>query len=234
MHDITLIIGNKNYSSWSMRPWLALRHAGLPFAEQLINIYDPEMRARLAEFSPTGLVPVMKLDGTDIWDTLAIIERVHELAPEARLWPEDPVARSVARSVAAEMHSGFTGLRAVCPMNIRGRKANRARGEAVDKDVRRLNEVWAMCRAQYGARSGAGAGGSGSGSEVSGGPFLFGQFGAVDCMFAPVVTRLRTYAIGMQPVAQSYMEAVMSFPVFQEWEQAAITEVWTSDYDLVD
>ena len=218
MPNITLIIGNKNYSSWSLRPWLALRQSGLPFSERLINIYDPEMRASLREISPSGLVPVMNLDGELIWDTLAIIERVHELAPEAGIWPADPVARSIARSVAAEMHSGFQGLRGACPVNIRARRKPKDRGEAVDTDVTRITEVWQMCRERFGA----------------GGPFLFGAFCAADHMYAPIVTRLRTYAISVDPVSQTYMDAVLDHPDFRAWEEAAIAEEWTAEYDLVD
>lgn len=205
----TLVIGNKNYSSWSLRPWLALRHAGIAFDEVLIPLDQEDTRARLAEESPSGLVPVLRDDDLTVWDTLAICERVAELAPEAGLWPDASDARAVARSVAAEMHSGFSALRSECPMNIR-RRSTYTLSEAVEKDIARIKAVWRDCRTRFG----------------QGGPFLFGRFTIADAMYAPVCTRFRTYGLPEDSVATDYIDAVHDHPAMRDWTEAARNEEW--------
>lgn len=214
----TLVIGNKNYSSWSLRPWLALKAGGIPFAEKLIVLNQPDTKAKLLEASPAGLVPVLIDDsGLTIWDSLAIIEWAAERA-KTPLWPEDPKARAVARSVSAEMHSGFYPLRKHCPMNIRRINPARERDEAVMADVRRLDEMWNDCRDRFG----------------SSGDFLFGAFSGADCMYAPVVTRLRSYSLAVSPKSQAYMDAVLNHPAFLEWEAESRDEPWTNPNSEVD
>lgn len=214
----TLVIGNRNYSSWSLRPWLALKAGGIPFAEKLIVLNQPDTKAKLLEASPAGLVPVLIDDsGLTIWDSLAIIEWAAERA-KTPLWPEDPKARAVARSVSAEMHSGFYPLRKHCPMNIRRINPARERDEAVMADVRRLDEMWNDCRDRFG----------------SSGDFLFGAFSGADCMYAPVVTRLRSYSLAVSPKSQAYMDAVLNHPAFLEWEAESRDEPWTNPNSEVD
>ena len=158
----TLVIGNKNYSSWSLRPWIAMRQAGIGFEEVLIPLDEPDTKARIAEYSPAGKVPVWTDGAATVWESLAILEHLAERFPGAGLWPEDPAARAAARSVAAEMHAGFHALREACPMNMRKRFAERDRGPAVARDVSRIDQIWRDCRGWFGA----------------GGPFLFGPFTA--------------------------------------------------------
>ncbi len=206
---LSLVIGNKNYSSWSLRPWIAMRHAGLAFEEVLIPLDQDDTARRLSEESPSGLVPVLRDGDLTVWDTLAICERVAELTPEAGLWPADADARAVARSVAAEMHAGFSALRSECPMNIRRRSAYGA-SPAVTKDIDRIKTVWRECRALYGA----------------GGPFLFGAFTIADAMYAPVCTRFRTYGLAEDDVAGPYIDAVLAHPAMRDWTEAARNEEW--------
>ncbi len=206
---LSLVIGNKNYSSWSLRPWIAMRHAGLAFEEVLIPLDQDDTARRLSEESPSGLVPVLRDGDLTVWDTLAICERVAELAPDAGLWPADAKARAVARSVAAEMHSGFSALRSECPMNIRRRSAYAA-SPAVTRDIDRIKTVWRECRTLNG----------------SGGPFLFGAFTIADAMYAPVCTRFRTYGLAEDDVAGSYIDAVLAHPAMRDWTEAARNEEW--------
>jgi glutathione S-transferase len=207
MAGLTLVIGNKNYSSWSLRPWLALRAAGLPFEEVRIPLYTPQTRTEILRHSPAGRVPVLKEGDLVIWDSLAICERAAELAPMAQLWPAESGARAVARSASSEMHAGFTALRTLCPMNLRAR-AKRELTPEVQADVARIQELWSSCRERYGR----------------GGDFLFGRFGIADAMYAPVVTRFRTWGIPAEPVAQRYIDAVLATSHFREWEAAALLE----------
>lgn len=214
----TLVIGNKNYSSWSLRPWLAMRHAGLAFDEVLIPLDHPDTKARILEYSPAGKVPVLVDGAATVWESLAILEHLAERYPEAGLWPGDPAARAHARAISAEMHAGFQALRSACPMNLRKRFAHRDRGADVARDVARIQEIWLGCRQRFGA----------------GGPFLFGAFTAADAMYAPVVTRLHTYSVPVDAAVQDYMGAVMGLPAFNEWRRAGIAEPWTLDHDEVD
>ena len=206
---LKLVIGNKNYSSWSMRPWLALRASNIAFEEIFVPLYTGEAgKQRLLDFSRAGKVPIM-LDGdVRVWDSLAIIEYVAERFPEKRLWPENPAQRAHARSISAEMHSGFAALRNECGMNLH--RPVRAIELSADAraNIARVQEMWTDCRARYGQA----------------GPFLFGAFGAADAMFAPVVHRFRTYAIAVTPETQAYMDTMMALPAFAEWTKAGLAE----------
>ncbi len=178
MAQLTLIIGNKNYSTWSLRPWLALKHAGLPFDERLVRLDDENYQQIVADVSPSRRVPVLVHGETTVWESMAILEYIHELAPGAGLWPPDRETRAMARSVSNEMHAGFSAIRNSMPMNLRRQDLKgKGRGPGVDGDVARICEIWGDCRYRFG----------------SGGDFLFGAFGAADAMFAPVVTRFDTY-----------------------------------------
>src|SRR4051812_3943683 len=206
---LKLVIGNKNYSSWSMRPWLALRAANIPFEEVLIPLYTGDAdKQRILSFSRSGKVPVLVDGDVTVWDSLAIIEYAAERFPEARLWPEDRARRAHARPISAEMHSRFPALRNECGMNLhRPVRAIALSGEA-RADIARVQQIWSECRERY----------------AQFGPFLFGAFGGADAMFAPVVHRFRTYAIAVTPEVQGYMDAMMSLPAFEEWTRAALAE----------
>jgi glutathione S-transferase len=206
---LKLVIGNKNYSSWSMRPWLALRANDIAFDEIFIPLYTDEAdKRRILDFSHSGKVPALIDGDVTIWDSLSIIEYVAERFPEARLWPEDRASRAHARSISAEMHSGFMALRSECGMNLHRPIRAIALSADARANVARIQEIWIECRERYGKL----------------GPFLFGKFGAADAMFAPVVHRLRTYAIAVEPAAQAYMETMMALPAFQEWTRAGLAE----------
>lgn len=215
---LTLVIGNKNYSSWSMRPWIAMRVAGIAFNEIVIPLFEAGSRERVLAISETGKVPALADGDIHVWESLAILDYLAETFPNVGLWPTDAKARAHARAIAAEMHAGFRALRRHCPMNMwRPVKARALTPEAL-ADVRRIDAIWTGCRACYG----------------EGGPFLFGQFGAADAMYAPVVSRLHTYAIEIGPVAQAYMRAVMALPAWEEWRAAALAEPWVLPQDEVD
>jgi len=205
----TLVIGNKNYSSWSMRPWIALRAAGIAFDEVVIPLYTGEAdKRRILGFTKSGKVPVLVDGDVTIWDSLAIIEYAAERFPKAQLWPDDVAARAHARSVSAEMHSGFAALRNECGMNIHRPVGAKPLSDAARADIARVQEIWSDCRARYGRF----------------GPYLFGAFTAVDAMFAPVVHRFRTYAIELDPIAQGYVAVMTALPAFREWTEAALAE----------
>ncbi|MGE5545689.1 MAG: glutathione S-transferase family protein [Solirubrobacterales bacterium] len=202
---LTLVIGTKRYSSWSLRPWLALKVAGIPFDEMEIALRQPDTKANILAVSPSGKVPLL-IDGSrKIWDSLAICEYLAEQFPEANLWPAEAEARAVARSAAAEMHSGFVNLRSQCPMDVCADTPMAAVSDEVRAEVARIQALWAECRARFGA----------------GGPFLFGRFSIADAMWAPVVTRFTTYHIPLDAVAAAYCDAVWSLPALREWQQAA-------------
>jgi glutathione S-transferase len=207
---LTLIIGNKNYSSWSLRPWIALKVRDIPFAEKVIPLYEPGSREQVLQYTPTGKVPVL-IDGDEhVWESLAILEHLADRFPDAHLWPQDPRARSLARAVASEMHAGFMPLRKNCPMNMWLPVRNRPQGEDVMADVGRIDALWSDCRARYG----------------QGGPFLFGDFTAADAMYAPVVARLHSFGLPVGPASRAYMDAVMALAAWQEWCDAALKEKW--------
>jgi len=210
--SLTLILGNKNYSSWSLRPWIAMKMAGLDFDEKVIQLYEPGSREQVLRYSPAAKVPVL-IDGEDrIWESLAILEHLADRFPDARLWPAESAARSHARVVSAEMHAGFRALRRNCPMNLWLPPKPRPQGDEVMRDVRRIEAIWADCRARFG--------------QGSGGPFLFGAFTAADAMYAPVVARFYGFDIPLSQSTQSYMDAVMALPAWHEWRDAALKEPW--------
>ena len=211
---LKLIIGNKNYSSWSLRPWIAMKVAGIAFDEEVIPLYEPGSRERVLKYSPTGKVPVLIDDGVAIWESLAILEHLADKFPTAGLWPSDAVARSHARVVATEMHAGFAPLRRACPMNLWLPAKPRPQTEEVMDNVRRIDALWTDCRARFGQKS------------KIGGAFLFGAFGAADAMYAPVVARLHSFGLPVGPEAQAYMMAVMALPAWAEWLGAALKETW--------
>jgi glutathione S-transferase len=207
---LTLVIGNKNYSSWSFRPWIAMKALGIPFDETVISLTAPDFKERLLKVSGTGKVPALDDNGIHVWESLAILEHLAERFPKAGVWPADPAARAKARAISAEMHAGFTALRRACPMNMwRPVKARELDADTLG-NVRRIEAMWAECRAAYGAA----------------GPFLFGKFCAADAMYAPVVSRLHTYAVAVSPPTRAYMDAMMALPAWTEWRAAARKETW--------
>ena len=210
MSRLVLVIGNKNYSSWSLRPWLALRMAGLDFEEVRIPLYEPGSHDAILRHSPAGRVPVLRDGDVTVWDSLAICEYVAELAPQARLWPDDRAVRAHARSISAEMHAGFTALRTAMPMNLRIERATLAASPsaAVQDDVTRIIAIFEACRARHGAA----------------GDFLFGRFTIADAMFAPVATRFRSYSVALPARAQAYADALFALAPMREWVAAGVAE----------
>jgi glutathione S-transferase len=212
-----LTIGNKNYSSWSMRPWFAMKVAGIPFEETVISLNATDFKERL-KISGTGKVPVLAHGGVRVWESLAILEYLAETIPAARLWPTDAVARAHARAIANEMHAGFLPLRRQCPMNMWRPVKKMALNAEAAANVARIDAMWSDCRAPFGA----------------GGPFLFGTFTAADAMYAPVVSRFHTYAVEVGAASRAYMAAVMALPAWAEWTAAAVKEEWVLPEDEPD
>jgi glutathione S-transferase len=208
MADYTIYIGNKNYSSWSLRAWLMMKAAGVAFDEVLIPLYEPQSRTELLRHSPSGKVPALKHGETVVWESLAIGEYLAERVPEAGLWPADAAARALARAVSAEMHAGFANLRRHLPMNMRSVFAGREIIPEIQADLDRIGAIWRDCRRRHGA----------------GGGYLFGAFTIADAMYAPVVSRLRTYRIGFDNEAQAYADSLWAYPALQEWVAAAHNE----------
>jgi glutathione S-transferase len=207
--SLKLAIGNKNYSSWSMRPWLAMRATHIPFEEVFIPLYtDQADKDRILSFTRSGKVPALIDGDITVWDSLAIIEYLAERFPDVHLWPAGRAARAHARSVSAEMHSGFMPLRNECGMNLHRPVGAIALSADAQANVARVQEIWSTCREQYG--------------KV--GPYLFGGFSGADAMFAPVVHRFRTYAINVGPQVKAYMETMMALPAFAEWTRAGLAE----------
>lgn len=203
----TLLIGNKNYSSWSLRPWLAMQTAGIPFREEKLTLFSEAFAQRVGPVTPAGTVPVL-LDGNfAVWDSLAICEYVAEQHPQARLWPENPKARARARSLAAQMHSGFTHLRNTLPMNVEADLPGIDIPAAARQDIARVQAIWQATRTEFG-----------------GGPYLFGEFSIADAFFAPVVSRFVTYSIETSSATRDYMEAVLTLPAMQQWVGEAKAE----------
>lgn len=208
MTPLTLVIGNKNYSSWSLRPWLAMKHFGIHFQEIRVALDTPETSVQIRQYSPTEKVPVL-LDGNlTVWDSLAICEYLAEQFPNLHLWSEDKAARAIARSISAEMHSGFQSLRQNMPMNCRSRFPGKGINFQVQKDINRITDIWRECRQNFGTD----------------GDMLFGKFTIADAMFAPVVTRFMTYDVPLDAVCKKYAEAVLALPAMQEWLKAASEE----------
>lgn len=215
-----LLIGNKCYSSWSLRAWLLMRAKGIAFEEVLVPLDQPGFKEAIFAAAPGsgGTVPTLVDGEVAVWETLAIAEYLHERHPDLGIWPSDVAARAHARAIASEMHGGFTALRGACPMNLGKRFAARDRGEAVARNVARITTIWREARERFGA----------------GGPFLYGAFTAADAMFAPVVTRLDTYGFPVDPVSGAYMRAVLDLPAYREWLAAALAEPWIVAQDEVD
>ena len=205
-----LIIGNKNYSSWSLRAWLLLSEAGIDFAEERVPMDTPSFKADVLKLSPAGRVPVLIMNGEHIWDSLAIAETVAERWPAAGLWPDDPAARARARSVSAEMHSGFLALREGMPMNCRAMGRKVALTDALAADIDRMYAIWADCHERYG------------GADSDG--WLFGRFSVADAMFAPVVLRFRTYGINLPDAVGSYPARLLESDAMQNWLASAESE----------
>ena len=208
--SLTLVIGNKSYSSWSMRPWLALRAAGIAFDEVMIPLYAGAAdKERILAVTRSGKVPVLVDGDVTVWDSLAIIEYAAERFPEARLWPEDRASRAHARAVSAEMHSGFMALRNECGMNLHRPVAAKPLSEDARANIARIQQSWTECRARYGKS----------------GRYLFGAFSAADAMYAPVVHRFRGYAIAATtPEVRDYMATMMALPAFRQWTDEALAE----------
>ncbi len=215
---LKLLIGNKKYSSWSFRPWFAMRVAGIAFEEQVIPFESDAFRRDVGGVSGTGKVPVLIDGDIAIWESLAILEYLAEKFPAVGLWPKDVAARAHARVVANEMHAGFQALRNHLPMNVARRINRRELPPPVVANVRRIETLWADCRARFGKA----------------GPFLFGAFGNADAMYAPVVSRFHTYAVDVGPQSRDYMTAMMALPAWQEWVAAGIKEPWLFADDEID
>jgi len=206
--SLTLVIGNKNYSSWSLRPWLFLKYHDIVFEEIRIPLYREDSKPKLLSYSPAGKVPTL-LDGDiNVWDSLAILEYLAERFPQTQGWPENIAERARARSLAAEMHSGFTALRSNCGMNCRRTSASKQLPDAVYADIERIGQIWQQCRQQHSAK----------------GPWLFGQFSIVDAMFAPVALRFYSYQLATNPEAQAYINTVLENPAVKAWIDAGKLE----------
>jgi glutathione S-transferase len=208
MTALTLVIGNKNYSSWSMRPWVLMTQLGIAFEEKKLRFHSTEWDAEIARWSPSRLVPVLWRGEQSVWDSLAISEALHEWFPEKSIWPRDAAARAFARCASAEMHSGFRDLRTHMPMNIRASHPGKGMRPEVQANIDRIEKLWSEARTRFG----------------SGGPFLFGAFSAADAMFAPVVMRFRTYAVKLSPEAAAYCEAMLAAPGVRAWIDGALQE----------
>ena len=208
MSNLVLVIGNKAYSSWSLRPWLLMKQAGIAFEEIRLSLYAEGAKQKLLEHSAAGKVPVLKDGDMTVWDSLAICEYLAERYPEKQLWPAQPAARARARSISAEMHSGFTNLRNQMPMNVRREIPGRARTPEVAADVARVETIWNECRSRHGAD----------------GPFLFGAFCIADAMYAPVASRFRTYGVALAGAGAQYAAAIHALPAMREWIAGAHAE----------
>jgi len=215
---LKLIIGNKNYSSWSMRPWIAMKVAGIAFEETVISLNAPDFKAQVGAVSGTSKVPVLIDGAVQVWESLAILEYLAEKFAAAGMWPADAAARAHARGIANEMHAGFLPLRRLLPMNMWRPVIKRELTPEAAANVQRIEAIWSDCRSRFG----------------QGGPFLFGRFGAADAMYAPVVARLHTYAVDVGAVTRAYMTAVMALPAWREWHDAGVKEPWVLPEDEVD
>jgi len=215
MPKLTLTIGDKNLSSWSLRPWVLMKHAGIAFTEENIGLDRPDSKKVLNEKSPSGLVPFLRHNNTTagdmmIWDSLAIAEYLNELFPEKNLWPSDPHPRAFARAVSAEMHSGFAALRTVWPMMATREGLRHTTSGGVQRDIDRIAALWRQCRVKFGG----------------GGDFLFGQFSIADAIYAPVVSRFVTYGpLTLNAEASAYVETIRALPAMKEWSEGARAEI---------
>lgn len=206
--SLTLVIGSKNLSSWSLRGWLAMQLTGAEFDEIVIPLSGADTARRIREHSPTGKVPLLKCEDGPIWDSLAIAEYLAERFPEAHLWPRGEAARALARSICAEMHSGFVALRSSMPMDLQRHQALAKVPAEVESDIARIVELWTLCRQRFGQD----------------GPFLFGHASIADAFYAPVATRFRSYAVELPPLAKAYVDTIYQWAAFQPWLKAALAE----------
>jgi len=218
MSDLTIVIGNKNYSSWSMRPWLALKKTGRKFREENILLRQADTKGQILSHSAAGKVPVLKHGGITVWESLAICEYLADAFPDAELWPADPAARAHARSASSEIHAGFQQLRENMPMDVTRDRSRESRADLVRPDIARLAQIWNEARQIFGRKTG--------------GEFLYGAFTAADAMFAPVVTRFRTYGVALDDVCNRYMNAVLEWHGFKEWEAGALAETAVIEFDI--
>jgi glutathione S-transferase len=214
MAEFTLVIGNKNYSSWSLRGWLMARIAGVDFDEVMVPLDQPDTAVNIRKHSPSGKVPVLVHRGLTIWESLAIAEYLNDMKPEAWVWPPAVAARAHARAVAAEMHAGFAELRSNMPMNIRASYPGKGMTPAVRTDIERITGLWRDARKRF------------AGAAPRDDGFLFGAFTAADAMYAPVVTRFRTYGVKLDSESEAYCNAVMAHPAMKDWCDAARNEPW--------
>ena len=208
---LTLVIGNKNLSSWSMRPWVAMTAFGIPFQEVRILLDQPDTANRICSYSACGRVPVLLAGEITIWDSLAIVEYLAEQFPELHLWPQDVAARAMARSICAEMHCGFTDLRNAMSMNIRASLPGKGRTNGSQADIGRISEIWEECLSRFGHHQ-----------------FLFGDFSIADAYFAPVVARFRTYGVSLAPALDAYCQRVLAHPAVARWVTEALAETETA------
>ncbi len=208
MAGLTLVIGNQNYSSWSMRPWVLMKQLGIAFDEVKLRFHSEEWDAQIGRWSASRLVPVLWRGDQSVWDTLAIMETLNEWFPDKGVWPRDAAARAFARSAAAEMHSGFRDLRGSMPMNIRASHPGKGMKPEVQANIDRIQHLWIEARKRFG----------------TGGAFLFGAFCAADAMFAPVVMRFRTYGVALDPECSRYCQAMLEAPGVRAWIHAALKE----------
>ena len=215
-----IYIGNKLYSSWSLRGWLLLAAFDIPFEETIILLDEPDTANKIQAVSRAGRVPVLIDGGIIVWESLAIAEYLHDKFPDKEIWPRDGAARAHARAVSSEMHAGFAALRGACPMNLGKRYQRRDRGGDVAADVARIEDLWREARAEFGAQTGE--------------AFLYGKFCAADAMYAPVATRLDTYDFDVQPGTAAYIAAIKQHPAFVAWNAAALQEPWIVPSDEVD
>ncbi|GAB4394584.1 MAG: glutathione S-transferase family protein [Kiloniellaceae bacterium] len=215
MTECKLILGNKTYSSWSLRGWLLARQADLTFEEVVIPLRQPDTRAQILSYSPAGKVPTLIMDGATVWDSLAIAETLAERFPDKGFWPADTRARQRARSVTAEMHSGFQALRGALPMDLSKHYPGHAVSAEVQADIERVGDIWRDCREEFG----------------SGGDFLFGEFGIADAFYAPVVTRFATYDVKLDAVCEAYCAAMTGHPWMKQWAAEAAAETWVINFD---
>jgi glutathione S-transferase len=217
MAQYTLWIGNKNYSSWSLRGWLACKLAGIAFDEVMVRLDEPDRPGRIRPHSPSGRVPALKDGDLVVWDTMAIGEYLAERFPARKLWPTEVKARATARAVSAEMHAGFQALRGQLPMNMRRDRPRPAWNADAQRDIDRVQEIWRTCRAAHGA----------------GGPYLFGHLTLADCFYAPVVSRFTSYRVPMDGAASAYCEAMWEWPALEAWRDAALEETWVIEKDEI-
>ena len=218
MADFTIILGNKNYSSWSLRAWLMLEACGTAYDEVVIPLDQPDTKSAIRAHTPSGRVPTLKHGDLVIWDSLAIGEYLAERFPDAGLWPSDPAARARARSICAEMHAGFPALRENLPMDLRNRPPGQGvRAHGVAADIMRIAEIWEVCRQEHGRA----------------GDFLFGGFGIADAFFAPVVGRFVTYGVALEGATAAYRDAVWSWPAMKRWRAAGEAEPWVIEQHKV-